>query len=74
MLEFMEQIIDLAESRKLRVGGGGDGSDFTMFVCSEYRYGSVTNADREIFKAWLTNHSLVSGLKVGEIVDANYGV
>ena len=71
---FLDEIIDLAVSRKLHVGGGGGQSDFGMFVCSEYDYGSATEEDREIFKEWLTNHNLVSDLKVGEIVDANYGI
>lgn len=71
--QFLDEIIDLAASRKLYVGGGGGQSDFGMFVCSEYRYGCTTEADRDIFEAWLTNHHAVSDLRVSDIVDANYG-
>jgi len=71
--QFLDEIIDLSESRKLHIGGGG-GQSFAMFVCSEYDYGSATEEDREMFKEWLTNHHSVSDLMVGELVDANYGI
>jgi len=72
--QFLDEIIDLAVSRKLQVGGGGGQSGFGMFVCSEHNYGSATEEDREIFKEWLTNHKVVSDLKISQIIDANYGI
>jgi len=51
--QFLDEIIDLAVSRKLHVGGGGGQSDFDMFVCSEYNYGSATEEDRGVDRMWV---------------------
>lgn len=72
--KFLDDVIDLVESRELVVVGGGNSDNFDMFVCSSYRYGSVTEEDRNAFTKWLSNHSLVSEMTISELVDVNYGI
>jgi len=72
--KFLDDIIDLVERRELVVAGGGEPENFDMFVCSSYRYGSVTEEDRNVFAKWLSNHSLVSEITISELVDVNYGI
>ena len=74
--KFLDDVIDLVESRELVVAGvgGGNSDNFDMFVCSSYRYGSVTEEDRNAFTKWLSNHSLVSEMTISELVDVNYGI
>lgn len=71
---FMIEMIDFFESRNLNVGGGGSVESFGGFVCSNERYGSATEEDIEETQAWLSTHRMVTGVNVGQLVDAMYGM
>jgi len=43
---LVDKLIEFIEGRKLSIGGGGDRELFNAIVCSESRYGSATNQDR----------------------------
>jgi len=72
--KFMNDIIDYIESKNLNIGGGGNLNSFGGFICSNKRYESVTKEDINNLKSWLSNHQLVSNIKIGQLVDANYGI
>ncbi|RKF17912.1 DUF469 family protein [Alginatibacterium sediminis] len=45
-----------------------------MFVCLSDRYGSTTQDDCEAFTKYLSVHTLLAKVSVGELADAIYGV
>ncbi len=56
------------------MGGGGDAKLFSAFICSEHRYSSATEEDRNSITAWLDKQEDISNITVGNLVDAHYGI
>lgn len=71
--QFVDDVLDALEARGLVCGGGGSVGSFSAFCCSETRYGSPTEGDRQAIDDWLKSHNKVSEYSVGPLVDANYG-
>ncbi len=59
--------------RNLNIGGSGDNNSFGGFVTSNERYGSPTKDDKEYIFDWLNNHQAINEIRLGELVDSNYG-
>ncbi len=72
--KFIDEIVDYLESRNLNISGGGSVNSFGGFICSNERYGSVTTEDIENLQTWFSSHKLVSNIKIGNPVDAMYGI
>lgn len=70
---LLSQLVDFVESRELSMGGGGDAKLFTAFICSEHRYASATEEDRDAITAWLDKQKAIENITVNKLVDANYG-
>lgn len=70
---FLNQLVSFVEDHELMIGGG-DTKEFSAFICSEHRYASATNEDKDKITAWLNNNKAANNIVVGELVDANYGV
>ncbi len=68
---FIDALLDIVETNNLLLGGGGE-ETFDAFVCSNQRYGSVSEEDRSNIEAWLSAHPKVSNLSVGPLVDVIY--
>lgn len=68
---FIDALLDVVESNNLLLGGGGE-EEFDAFVCSNQRYGSVSEEDRLKIEAWLTAQPKVSNVAVGQLVDVIY--
>jgi uncharacterized protein YggL (DUF469 family) len=71
---LMDQFVDFIETRELCMGGGGDTKSFSAFICSNHRYTSATNEDRDAIANWLDSNETTSNIVVDKLVDANYGV
>ncbi|MBT1445694.1 DUF469 family protein [Shewanella sp. JM162201] len=71
---FFDQLLDLVENRELCMGGWGTTKTFEAFICSNSRYSSATNDDREAIKDFLHSKNFISNVVVGQLVDANYGI
>ena len=72
--ELLDGFLDLIESRNLCFGGGGDLNTFSGLVCSNERYASASSDDQLALRDWLTKLDSVTNVKVGTLVDANYGI
>jgi uncharacterized protein len=72
-MQFIDDVIDLAESHNLGVGGGNAYGKFEYIVISGRNRGSTTEAHRKIFVDWLSAHPDVSKSQVGPLRDAWYG-
>lgn len=70
---LLNQLVDFIESRELSMGGGGNAELFSAFICSNHRYTSATNEDRDSIAAWLDKNETTTNITVSELVDANYG-
>jgi uncharacterized protein YggL (DUF469 family) len=70
---LLSQLVDFVESRDLSMGGGGNTELFSAFICSDRRYGSATDEDRDSISAWLDKQEGISNITVSKLVDANYG-
>jgi uncharacterized protein YggL (DUF469 family) len=71
---LLSQLVDFVESRDLSMGGGGDTTLFTAFICSDHRYESATNEDLDAITAWLDANEAIDNVTVGKLIDANYGI
>lgn len=71
---FLEQLVSFVENNELIMGGGGDAKEFSAFICSEHRYISATNDDRDNMTSWLNNNEAATNIVIGDLVDANYGI
>lgn len=72
--QFIDEFIDLVEDQNLIFGGGANYGQFNCFVTSDGRYDSPTDKERLVIENWLSNKSVLSEFKVGELVDANNGI
>lgn len=68
---FIDALLAVVESNNLLLGGGGT-DEFDAFVCSNQRYGSVSEEDRLKIEAWLKSQPKVSEVSVGKLVDVIY--
>ncbi|HCM46713.1 MAG TPA: hypothetical protein DIS98_04160 [Colwellia sp.] len=71
---LLSQLVEFVESRELSMGGGGDNTLFSAFICSDHRYKSVTDEDRAAITAWLDENTAIDNVIIGELIDANYGI
>jgi uncharacterized protein YggL (DUF469 family) len=71
---FLDEFIDLIESRGLAFGGGVNGSSLEgCGVVSTQERGSTTNEDRQAVLDWLQQYPTVAAAEAGEFVDGWYG-
>jgi len=68
---FMDEFIDLVESRRLVAGGGGGGLE-AEWVVSTWNRGSTTEEDRRAVLDWLLSHPEVADAKAGALMDGWY--
>ncbi|QSX28554.1 DUF469 family protein [Shewanella cyperi] len=71
---LLDAFLEFIESRNLMCGGGFSLEEFSGFLCSDFRYRSATDEDRSAVEAWLMAQAGFSGVVIGELVDANYGI
>ncbi|MCD9493210.1 DUF469 family protein [Photobacterium phosphoreum] len=71
---FIDDIIDVIESRNLIGGGGGSLNDYSLFICGDGRYSSASESDRAYIKDWLEINACTNSIIIGDLVDAYYGV
>ncbi len=71
---LLDELIGFIEDRELSMGGGGNTKSFSALICSEHRYGSATNQDRDALTSWLQSKPSISNIVVEQLVDANYGI
>lgn len=64
--------IEAISTKGLAFGGGLSSKRLSGFIVSSKRYGSTTEADKSLLKAWLSAQAEVAKVEVGEIIDANY--
>lgn len=69
---FFTDLKDLVNSRNLFINFDGDDGLFIGFVTSADRYGNATEEDKTAVEAVLTEHKMVSDVKVDRLVDAYY--
>ncbi|PKF50145.1 50S ribosome-binding protein YggL [Enterovibrio nigricans] len=65
---FIESLADYAESRHLLVGGGGM-KNIELVIGSALRYGSATEQDRELLKAWIEEREEAELIAMGPLLD-----
>lgn len=70
--DFLDEIIELVESRDLIIAGGGDTKSFGLFICAAARYASATEEDRAALISWLEAKPVVKEIVAGELVNAYY--
>jgi hypothetical protein len=68
VLDFADEFIDHIEAHNLTFGGAS-GHRWDVFVTRPHR-GSATKDDRDTLHDWLERHSLVSDVRLSELVDA----
>ena len=71
---LLSHLIGFVESRELSLNGGGDTKLFTAFICSDQRYVSATEKDRDSVTAWLNEQENIKNITVEKLIDANYGI
>lgn len=71
---FLDSLIDFIESRELVMAGGGTGSSWSAVICSMHRYGSATSEDQQAVEAWLSANPVLTNVRVGPLLDVNYGL
>ena len=69
---FIDEFIDLIESRRL-IAGGGCGQLEAQWVVSTWNRGSATEDDRRAVLDWLLPHPEVVDAKAGALIDGWYG-
>ncbi|OBU29071.1 DUF469 domain-containing protein [Photobacterium kishitanii] len=71
---FIDDIIEVVESRNLIAGGGGTLNDYSLFLCGDGRYSSASESDRAYMKNWLEINACSNSIVIGDLVDGYYGV
>jgi uncharacterized protein YggL (DUF469 family) len=71
---FFREFAMLVNARHLYIDLEGREDIFTGRVTSADRYGDATEEDRGAIETMLINHSMVSEVTVGGLVDAHYGM
>jgi uncharacterized protein YggL (DUF469 family) len=71
---LLSQLVVCVEARELSMAGGGDTKLFSAVICSDHRYASATEEDRDAIKAWLDTQEAITNITVGKLVDVNYGI
>ncbi|MFA7555428.1 MAG: 50S ribosome-binding protein YggL [Spongiibacteraceae bacterium] len=72
--KFINAFADLVDARNLFVSLDNVQEMFEGFVTSGERYGSATEQDQKAIEAILTEHSIISDISIGNLVDAFYEV
>ncbi len=70
---FFDSFIDYTESIKLGFGGGYTIKEFDGFITTMARYQSPSKEDCLAVEKWLLSQSNLVDIKVGDLIDANYG-
>ncbi|WP_306519756.1 YggL family protein [Rheinheimera sp.] len=71
---FLDNMIDFIESRELVMAAGGTASSWSGVICSIHRYGCATTEDQQAVEAWLSANSQLTNIRVGPLLDVNYGL
>ena len=68
--KFIDDFIDVIETNKLLLGGGGNSQNYSGFVTSSQKYQSPTELQKNSIKNWLENCQTVSICEIGDFIDA----
>ena len=71
---FFNSLEELVNAEELYISLDNNSEAFEGSVTSAHRYGNATEEDRAAIETLLKSHSIVSDVKVGELVDAFYGM
>ena len=71
--DFFSDLLSFLESNNMLFSGGGTKDNFGGYITSQQRYGSLTDADRETLKTWLSSVAGVADVHLDELSDAIYG-
>jgi uncharacterized protein YggL (DUF469 family) len=71
---FFKEFATLVNARHLYIDLDGHDGVFDGRVTSADRYGNASEEDRTAIESMLTDHSMVSEVSVGQLVDAYYGM
>ncbi|MFT6221631.1 MAG: hypothetical protein ACJA0C_001036 [Candidatus Endobugula sp.] len=71
---FFKEFATLVNARHLYIDLDGNDGVFDGRVTSADRYGNAIEDDRTAIETMLNDHSMVSEVTVGELVDACYGM
>ena len=71
---FFENFLDFTESMNLGFGGGYTIKEFDGFITAMGRYHSPSEDNRLAVEKWLCSQPNLVNIKLGGLIDANYGV
>jgi len=71
--DFFSELLSFLESNNMLFSGGGTKDNFGGYITSQLRYGSLTDADREALKTWLSSNEGVADVHLDDLSDAIYG-
>ena len=71
--DFFSELLAFLESNNMLFSGGGTKDNFGGYITSQQRYGSLTDADSEALKTWLSSNSGVTDVQLEDLSDAIYG-
>ena len=70
---FFSELLSFLESNNMLFDGGGTKDNFGGYITSKLRYGSLTEADSETLKTWLSSNAGVKDIHLADLSDAIYG-
>ncbi len=71
--DFFSELLAFLESNNMLFSGGGTKDNFGGYITSQQRYGSLTAADSEALKTWLSGNAGVTDVQLEDLTDAIYG-
>ena len=71
--DFFSELLSFLESNNMLFSGGGTKDNFGGYITSQQRYGSLTDADSEALKTWLSSNAGVTDVQLEDLSDAIYG-
>jgi uncharacterized protein YggL (DUF469 family) len=71
--DFFSELLTFLESNNMLFSGGGTKDNFGGYITSQLRYGSLTAADSETLKTWLSGKAGVTDILLEDLSDAIYG-
>ncbi len=71
--DFFSELLSFLQSNNMLFSGGGTKDNFGGYITSQLRYGSLTGADSETLKTWLSGYAGVTDIHLEDLSDAIYG-
>ena len=70
---FFSELLSFLESNDMLFSGGGTKDNFGGYITSQQRYGSLTAADSDKLKTWLSGNAGITDIQLEDLSDAIYG-